>query len=132
MSLIKSLIQRLLDSRTTPSEAAHSAMPSKASPSFPSNDPDVVNITLTKDASESWANFGTYTAPTDGHIEFQGRVTTDRGYLQCGCIWVRPDVGTNIRGMYPLAKGNSAALSGTAMKEVKAVFVKAVGAIGGA
>ncbi len=27
MALLKSLIQRLLDSRTTPSEAGHSAMP---------------------------------------------------------------------------------------------------------
>ena len=129
--MLKQLIQRLLDSRTTAAEAAHSAMPSKASLSFPSNDPDVVNITLTKDASESWANFGTYTAPADGHLEFQGRTTKEISYIQCGCIWVRPDVGTTIRGMYPLAKGNAASISGTAMKEVKAVFVKTIGAIGG-
>lgn len=38
MALLKSLIQRLLDSRTTPEEAGHSAMPSATKTTFLSKD----------------------------------------------------------------------------------------------
>ena len=54
MSLIKKLIHRLLDSRTTPEEAGHNAMPI-----------NIVNATnLTMDVGAE----GSYTAPADGYL----------------------------------------------------------------
>ena len=57
MALLKSLIQRLLDSRTTPSEAGHSAMPGS------------VSTTLLSNASISdWGTVATGTAADDGYL----------------------------------------------------------------
>lgn len=54
MSLIKKLIQRLLDSRTTPEEAGHNAMPI--------NIANATNLTMDVGAE------GSYTAPADGYL----------------------------------------------------------------
>lgn len=51
---LKSLIQRLLDSRTTPEEAGHSAMPI--------NIANATNLTMDVGAE------GSYTAPADGYL----------------------------------------------------------------
>lgn len=54
MALLKSLIQRLLDSRTTPEEAGHNAMPI--------NIANATNLTMDVGAE------GSYTAPADGYL----------------------------------------------------------------
>lgn len=58
MALLKSLIQRLLDSRTTPSEAGHAAMPSTAKTIFLSKDETV----------GSWGILNAGIAPDDGYL----------------------------------------------------------------
>lgn len=58
MALLKSLIQRLLDSRTTPEEAGHSAMPSATKTIFLSKD----------EAVGSWGTLNAGTAPADGYL----------------------------------------------------------------
>ena len=51
---LKSLIQRLLDSRTTPEEAGHSAMP--------------INIANATNLTMDVGTEGSYTAPADGYL----------------------------------------------------------------
>lgn len=66
MSLIKKLIQRLLDSRTTPEEAGHSAMPT------------TTEITSQSFAGpfSSWGPVASGTASEDGYIYAAGAVAT--------------------------------------------------------
>lgn len=54
MALLKSLIQRLLDSRTTPSEAGHNAMPVDLD--------KATSLSLTTGAE------GSYVSPADGYL----------------------------------------------------------------
>ena len=66
MALLKSLIQRLLDSRTTPEEAGHSAMPT------------TTEITSQSFAGpfSSWGPVASGTASEDGYIYAAGAVAT--------------------------------------------------------
>ena len=59
MALLKSLIQRLLDSRTTPSEAAHSAMP---------NGHNLISISPTQSSVDGWSTVYSGIAPDDGYL----------------------------------------------------------------
>lgn len=61
MSLIKKLIQRLLDSRTTPAQAAHSALRNTSSP---------ISI---------FTGGQIYTAPEDGFITIEGKSEANGG-----------------------------------------------------
>lgn len=55
---LKALIQRLLDSRTTPAEAAHSAMPSTGK-----------NVNISPTMNDDWVNV---VAPFDGYLSVGG------------------------------------------------------------
>lgn len=59
MALLKSLIQRLLDSRTTPEEAGHSAMP------------NVAEASVTEIGLQTGNDAYTYTAPYDGYFNVE-------------------------------------------------------------
>lgn len=125
--MLKQLLQLLLNTRTTPSEAGHSAMPSVSLVDIPSVDPNVINISLSKTESEEWARFALYTAPTDGYIQFQGRAISEEAYMQCDALWIPPYKRTQIRGFLPIAKGNTVSLSGENLKNVTAIFIAAIG-----
>lgn len=67
MSLIKSLIQRLLDSRTTPSEASHSSYP---------DDGTVTQFSPSATSVSSWTKVVDSTiAPSDGYVIVRGKAT---------------------------------------------------------
>lgn len=66
MSLIKSLIQRLLDSRTTPEQAGHSAMPTT---------PEITSQSFAGPFG-SWGPVASGTASEDGYIYAAGAVAT--------------------------------------------------------
>ena len=61
MALLKSLIQRLLDSRTTPAQAAHSALRNTSS------------------STSIFTGGQTYTAPGDGFITVEGKSEANGG-----------------------------------------------------
>lgn len=61
MALLKSLIQRLLDSRTTPAQAAHSALRNTSS------------------STSIFTGEQTYTAPEDGFITVEGKSEANGG-----------------------------------------------------
>lgn len=73
MSLIKKLIQRLLDSRTTPSEASHSSYP---------DDGTVIQYSPSATSVSSWTKVVDSTiAPSDGYVIVRGKATGE-SYVQ--------------------------------------------------
>ena len=67
MALLKSLIQRLLDSRTTPSEASHSSYP---------DDGTVTQFSPSATSVSSWTKVVDSTiAPSDGYVIVRGKAT---------------------------------------------------------
>lgn len=73
MALLKSLIQRLLDSRTTPSEASHSSYP---------DDGTVIQFSPSATSVSSWTKVVDSTiAPSDGYVIVRGKATGE-SYVQ--------------------------------------------------
>lgn len=67
MALLKSLIQRLLDSRTTPSEASHSSYP---------DDGTVTQFSPSATSVSSWTKVvDSAIAPSDGYVIVRGKAT---------------------------------------------------------
>lgn len=127
MSLIKSLIQRLLDSRTTPEEAGHSAMPSASE-----------TVLLTQnDAFQSWGNIYQGVAADDGYVNIFARsvnnTTSEMRVLTSGMTFSSAQTGAekDMACSAPVAKGQSYFIKGIQVKLIKVIFVKALGAIGG-
>lgn len=125
--LIKKLIQRLLDSRTTPEEAGHSAMPSASE-----------TVLLTQnDAFQSWGNIHQGVAADDGYVNIFARsvnnTTSEMRVLTSGMTFSSAQTGAekDMACSAPVAKGQSYAVKGTQVKMIKIIFVKALGAIGG-
>lgn len=123
MALLKSLIQRLLDSRTTPSEAGHSAMPGS------------VSTTLLSNASISdWGTVATGTAADDGYIVLTAKNGGNSGAslsLNVNGVarqsLVYPFVGAGGNAFTPIAKGNTWALIGSSSTEITLKLFKAIG-----
>ena len=70
---LKSLIQRLLDSRTTPSEASHSSYP---------DDGTVIQFSPSATSVSSWTKVVDSTiAPSDGYVIVRGKATGE-SYVQ--------------------------------------------------
>nr|DAI95949.1 MAG TPA: hypothetical protein [Caudoviricetes sp.] len=70
---LKSLIQRLLDSRTTPSEASHSSYP---------DDGTVTQFSPSATSVSSWTKVVNSTiAPSDGYVIVRGKATGE-SYVQ--------------------------------------------------
>lgn len=127
MILLKSLIQRLLDSRTTPREAGHSAMPGS------------VSTTLLSNASISdWGTVATGTAADDGYLVLTAKNGGYSGsslslgvngvYRQC---LIYPYAGAVGNASTPIAKGKTWALIGSGSTEITLKLFKAIGGIGG-
>ena len=125
MALLKSLIQRLLDSRTTPAQASNSAMPSE----------NQTAITLTTTATERWTGLGSGIAPFDGYLELtvrdvanstgEGGVLVSSGTL--GFSTTSPFKNAQYKCTLPIKKGKSWSMSGIQVKEATAKFVRTIG-----
>lgn len=130
LKLIHLLLSKFY-SKDESASVAHQAFPAVSFVDFETIDPRIIRIELdTTETSEdnAWLRFGYYTAPTDGYIQFQGISTSeDLSYLQCDGLWRANAKDVVVRGFFPIAKGNTVSLSGSYMKDVQALFVKAIG-----
>lgn len=125
--MLKQLIQRLLDSRTTPSEAAHSAMPSTS---------ETVLFTQS-DVFPTWNTIHQGVAAADGYINIvarannsdnaEMRIASSNTFFSSGQTNNNMDMACSA----PVAKGQSYLIKGVQVKEIKIIFVKVLGAIGG-
>lgn len=124
--LIKKLIQRLLDSRTTPAQAGHSAMPSASE-----------TVLLTQnDAFQSWGNIHQGVAADDGYVNIFARsvnnTTSEMRVLTSGMTFssAQTEAEKDMACSAPVAKGQTYTIKGIQVKMIKIIFVKALGAIG--
>ena len=122
--MLKQLIQRLLDSRTTPAEAANSAMPSGD---------NSVQIVSEGTIGTAWtANAFSGVSSFDGYLYFAG--TADKGSptidVFSGRIGTTLDFsedGTRMSATLPIAKGVTWRVQGSRLKAVSIALVKALG-----
>ncbi len=128
MSLIKKLIQRLLDSRTTPAQAANASRSE-----FKQEDKVTQQLTVTV-GSEEWTKLIDYIAPADGYVAFKAQIQ-DSSLARIG-FYSGEDVGTicttNIAGrtlslLLPVSKGQVVAPFGQNLKTAYLIFFKAIG-----
>ena len=121
---LKSLIQRLLDSRTTPSEAGHNAMPSSA----PTTISSPTSIT-------SWGTITTFTAPDDGYVTFRGRsMVGSAAQIASLPLENNPTIITatqdNYQGMscnLPVVKGKTVEVYGSNIENIVVSFNRLIG-----
>lgn len=123
---LKSLIQRLLDSRTTPEEAGHSAMPS----------PNEVSLTPSVTTQELWGDVCTGTASSDGYISMSFCATSPEAIGSArsfgAVVFSTPQLkGDIVSVVCPVAKGKAYAMSARNANNITCAFVKLIGAIEG-
>ncbi len=125
MSLIKKLIQRLLDSRTTPAQAGHASKPGSAVP-------------VDYNPSASVDNWGPVlsnsTAVSDGYIWATGRTTSDKGFFQINTQALQitttgtSNPGGEILNLFtPVSKGQLFSVYGRYLEQVTVRLVKTIG-----
>ena len=123
MALLKSLIQRLLDSRTTPEEAGHSAMPSATKTTFLSKD----------EAVGSWGTLNAGTAPADGYLFVNASAEDSANSevrAQLGNLFHVSAQAPAPKGLgvtIPMSKGASYTVEGAFVSHITVGFVKAIG-----
>lgn len=123
MALLKSLIQRLLDSRTTPEEAGHSAMPSATKTTFLSKD----------EAVGSWGTLNAGTAPADGYLFVNASAedsTNSEIRAQLGNLFHVSAQAPAPKGLgvtIPMSKGASYTVVGAFVSHITVGFVKTIG-----
>lgn len=122
--MLKQLIQRLLDSRTTPNEAGHSAMPNSA----PTTISSPTSIT-------SWGTITTFTAPDDGYVTFHGR-SMEGAAAQIASLPLEnnPTVITATQDSYqgmscnlPVVKGKTVEVYGSNIENIVVSFNRLIG-----
>lgn len=125
---LKSLIQWLLDSRTTPAQAAHNASSTFAEPTYFNGTPT---------AGDNWTgNLYTGTAPTDGYLNVS--CTTNINMANAGAMvqaqiggaqisQVSPLSGQGFNMMAPISKGATFSVSGIRLSDITVRFFKAIG-----
>lgn len=123
---LKSLIQRLLDSRTTPEEAGHSAMPS----------PTEVSLTPSVTSQEVWGNVCTGIASSDGYIRMDFGATSPEAIgsarsLGAVAFSTPQKTGDIVSVICPVAKGRAYAMYVRNANNITCAFVKLIGSIGG-
>lgn len=123
---LKSLIQRLLDSRTTPEEAGHSAMPS----------PTEVSLTPSVTSKEVWGDVCTGTASSDGYIRMSFSATSPEALGSArsfgAVVFSTPQLkGDIVSVVCPVAKGRAYAMSARNATGISCAFVKLIGSIVG-
>ena len=126
--LIKKLIQRLLDSRTTPSEAAHNASSIYTEPTWFNGTPTV---------GDSWTdNLYTGTAPSDGYLNVSGSAninTANAGSMIQAKIsgaqisQATPMTGQGFNMMAPISKGATFSVNGIHLANITVRFFKSIG-----
>ena len=125
MALLKSLIQRLLDSRTTPAQAGHASKPGSAVP-------------VDYNPSASVDNWGPVlsnsTAVSDGYIWATGRTTSDKGFFQINTQALQitttgtSNPGGEILNLFtPVSKGQPFSVYGRYLEQVTVRLVKTIG-----
>lgn len=119
---LKSLIQRLLDSRTTPSEAAHSAMPSSS------------YVTVTATAVQAWGEMAKGVATFDGFVRVSARATSSNANVRVTndtaamFSQIEATASGQTQGVFvPVAKGDSWSVFGTNRDNPVVRVVKAIG-----
>lgn len=124
--MLKQLIQRLLDSRTTPSEAANNAMPSESS----------VAIQASPTSVTAWTQVASYTAPTDGYISVRGMSLESGSVLQimAGDHIANPSITASAASsgqwpqtVLPVSKGRNVAVYSDKTSNISVFFSKAMG-----
>lgn len=120
--MLKQLIQRLLDSRTTPSEAGHSAMPSSS------------YITPTATAVQAWGEMAKGVATFDGFVRVSARATSSNSNVRVtndtAAMFSQTEATASgqTQGVFvPVAKGDSWSVYGTNRDNVVVRLVKTVG-----
>lgn len=122
---LKSLIQRLLDSRTTPAQAANASKPGSAVP-------------VDYNPSASVDNWGPVlsnsTAVSDGYIWATGRTTSDKGFFQINTQALQitttgtSNPGGEILNLFtPVSKGQLFSVYGRYLEQVTVRLVKTIG-----
>lgn len=119
---LKSLIQRLLDSRTTPAEAAHSAMPSSS------------YVTVTATAVQAWGEMAKGVATFDGFVRVSARATSSNANVRVtndtAAMFSQTEATASgqTQGVFvPVAKGDSWSVFGTSRDNPVVRVVKAIG-----
>lgn len=120
--MLKQLIQRLLDSRTTPSEAAHSAMPSSS------------YVTVTATAVQAWGEMAKGVAAFDGFVRVSARATSSNANVRVTndtaamFSQIEATASGQTQGVFvPVAKGDSWSVFGTNRDNPVVRVVKAIG-----
>ena len=120
--MLKQLIQRLLDSRTTPSEAAHNAMP---------QEDQVISYGSTTENPGSWTTILSFTAPKDGYAKAVVVGTgKNSAELYCGNMRVSafaPVDNASINVVMPVRKGASVGLVSSVFRSAALYFVPSIG-----
>ena len=128
--MLKQLIQRLLDSRTTPAQAAYNAMPSGSS----------VAIQAYPTSVKTWTQVASYTAPTDGYISVRGMSLESGSVLQimAGDHNANPSITASAASggqwpqtVLPVSKGRNVAVYSDKASNISVFFSKAIGGGGG-
>lgn len=123
MSILKSLLQRLLETRTTPDEAGHSAMPSATKTIFFSKDETV----------GSWGILNAGIAPDDGYLFVNASAednTNSEVRAQLGNIFHVSAQAPAPKGLgvaIPVSKGASYSVEGAFVSHITVGFVKVIG-----
>ena len=123
---LKSLIQRLLDSRTTPEEAGHSAMPS----------PTKVSLTPSVTYQEVWGEVCTGIASSDGYIRMSFGATSPEAIgsassSEAVAFSTPQKTGDVVSVICPVAKGRAYAMAVRNANNITCAFIKLIGSIGG-
>lgn len=123
--MLKQLIQRLLDSRTTPAQAGHASKPGSAVP-------------VDYNPSASVDNWGPVlsnsTAVSDGYIWATGHTTSDKGFFQIKTQALQitttgtSNPGGEILNLFtPVSKGQLFSVYGRYLEQITVRFVKTIG-----
>lgn len=123
---LKSLIQRLLDSRTTPSEAGHSAMPSVSA----------ISLSPITSSVTDWAPVYEGIAPTDGYAAIMFTADSDNCIASAQTTNINtfstPQVkGDVLMAACPVAKGQRFGLYAREAHDIACWFTKTIGWGGG-
>ena len=122
MALLKSLIQRLLDSRTTPEEAGHSAMPSVSA----------ISLSPITSSVTDWAPVYEGIAPTDGYAAIIFTADSDNCIASAQTTNINtfstPQVkGDVLMAACPVAKGQRFGLYAREAHDIACWFTKTIG-----
>ena len=122
--MLKQLIQRLLDSRTTPAQAGHSAMPTSSA---------TVTYTPLSSISDFGIVLNNTVATHDGYIRVSGKAMTNSGFLQVNAGGIEATTGATTTGgealqIYaPIAKGQTFSVYGRSLSPIGVSLFKAIG-----